>query len=73
MWSRIRSFLTILGIGLVTIAPLIAIAAYFLYAEVPDIWTWTGAAIIVGSALYIAHRERAHRPAPPTEPHRDTS
>ena len=30
---------------------------YFLFAEVPVIWTWIGAAIIVGSALYIARRE----------------
>jgi hypothetical protein len=24
---------------------------------VPDFWTWVGAGIIAGSALYIAHRE----------------
>jgi drug/metabolite transporter (DMT)-like permease len=37
--------------------PLIAIIAYILYMEIPDGWTWAGAAIIVGSAIYIAHRE----------------
>ncbi len=37
--------------------PLIAAAAYLLYTEIPDSWTWAGAAIIIGSALYIAHRE----------------
>ena len=30
---------------------------YVLFAEFPDIWTWLGAAIIVGSGLYIAYRE----------------
>ena len=37
--------------------PLVAAVAYFAFAEVPDIWTWIGAAIIVGSAIYIARRE----------------
>jgi len=27
------------------------------FGEQPDLWTWVGAAIIVGSATYIAHRE----------------
>ncbi len=30
---------------------------YFLFAEVPVIWTWIGAAVIIASALYIARRE----------------
>ena len=34
-----------------------AAIGYFAFAEVPDPWTWAGAAIIVGSAIYIAHRE----------------
>ena len=34
-----------------------AILGYFLFAEVPVIWTWIGAALIVASALYIARRE----------------
>ena len=29
----------------------------------PDQWTWIGAAIIMSSGLYIAHRERKQRPA----------
>jgi len=37
--------------------PFIAALAYLLYGEVADIWTWTGAAIIAGSAFYIARRE----------------
>ncbi|MBB4267400.1 EamA family transporter [Roseospira visakhapatnamensis] len=36
------------------------------FAEVPDTWTLVGAAIIIGSALYIMHREaQLGRPVPP--------
>ena len=34
-----------------------AFLGYFFFAEVPVIWTWIGAAIIVASAFYIARRE----------------
>jgi drug/metabolite transporter (DMT)-like permease len=34
-----------------------ALAGYFIFTEVPDIWTWIGAAIIVSATLYITHRE----------------
>ncbi|MGO1119359.1 DMT family transporter [Rhodovibrionaceae bacterium A322] len=37
--------------------PFIALMAYLFYGELPDLWTWVGAAIIAGSALYIAQRE----------------
>lgn len=30
---------------------------YVLYRQLPDGWTWLGAAVIVGAGLYIAHRE----------------
>ncbi|MFO0996289.1 MAG: DMT family transporter [Alphaproteobacteria bacterium] len=30
---------------------------FFVFGEVPDLWTFVGAAIIVAAALYIAHRE----------------
>jgi drug/metabolite transporter (DMT)-like permease len=29
-----------------------------IFGEVPDVWTITGAAFIVASGLYTAHRER---------------
>jgi drug/metabolite transporter (DMT)-like permease len=32
-----------------------------IFGEVPDVWTVTGAAIIVASGLYTAHRERLRR------------
>lgn len=40
-----------------------AFFGYFLFAEVPVIWTWIGAVIIVASALYIARREAFARPS----------
>ncbi len=45
--------------------PMMACAGYVLYAETPDLWTWIGAAVILGSSVYMAHREsRAHRRRP---------
>ena len=37
--------------------PFVAIIAWFAFGELPDIWTWVGAAVIVGASTYIAHRE----------------
>jgi len=37
--------------------PFVALIGYFLFAERPDIWTWVGAAVIAGAAIYIARRE----------------
>ena len=34
------------------------IAGYVLFSEIPDVWTWIGAAIIVGSVSYAAHLDR---------------
>ena len=39
----------------------VSILGYLIFGEVPDIWTVTGAAFIVGSGLYTAHRERIRR------------
>ena len=38
---------------------LTAIMGYFMFGEVPSLWTWAGAAIIVASTLYILLREQA--------------
>ncbi|WP_076440948.1 DMT family transporter [Bosea sp. TND4EK4] len=35
-----------------------SIFGYLVFAAMPDIWTYVGAAIIAGSGLYTAHRER---------------
>jgi S-adenosylmethionine uptake transporter len=51
--------------------PFAALIAYLAFDESPDLWTWVGAAVIAGSAIYIARREanlaRARRksPSPP--------
>lgn len=34
-----------------------AAIGWLAFAEIPDLWTWIGAAIIAGAALYIARRE----------------
>jgi drug/metabolite transporter (DMT)-like permease len=34
------------------------ILGYVFFAEFPDLWTWIGAAVIIGSGLYIFYRER---------------
>lgn len=34
-----------------------SIIGYFAFSEIPDRWSYIGAAVIVGSAVYIAHRE----------------
>lgn len=39
-----------------------AALGFLLFAEVPDYWTWIGAAIIMASTLYIARREAAGAP-----------
>jgi drug/metabolite transporter (DMT)-like permease len=37
--------------------PFIAIFAWFVFGETTDLWTWIGAGIIAGSAIYIGRRE----------------
>ncbi len=37
--------------------PFVAGLAFLVFGQVPDLWTWGGAAIIAGSAIYIARRE----------------
>jgi drug/metabolite transporter (DMT)-like permease len=39
----------------------VSILGFLVFGEVPDIWTVTGAAFIVASGLYTAHRERVRR------------
>ena len=37
---------------------------YLLFGDLPDAYTWTGAALIVGSGLFIGWRETRERPTP---------
>jgi drug/metabolite transporter (DMT)-like permease len=39
----------------------VSILGFLIFGEVPDAWTVTGAAFIVASGLYTAHRERIRR------------
>jgi drug/metabolite transporter (DMT)-like permease len=47
------------------------IFGFIIFGEIPDLWTIAGAAVIIGSGLYTAHRERLRRAqAPvPAEPY----
>src|SRR5579863_4849445 len=36
----------------------VSVLGFFVFGEVPDVWTTTGAIVIVASGLYTAHRER---------------
>ncbi len=40
--------------------PFIAVPAYFVFGEVPDLWTWIGAAVIFGSNIAITRAELRH-------------
>ena len=44
--------------------PLAALLGIALFAEVPDVWTVTGMAIIALSSAYIARREAMGEPPP---------
>jgi drug/metabolite transporter (DMT)-like permease len=49
----------------------VSILGFVVFGEVPDVWTVTGAAFVVASGLYTAHRERVRRSqllAIPAEP-----
>ena len=39
----------------------VTLLGFFMFGEVPDAWTFAGAAIIISSGLYTAHRERMRR------------
>jgi len=47
----------------------VTVIGLVVFAEMPDLWTFVGAAFIIGSGLYTAHRERLRRLRPiPAEP-----
>ena len=39
----------------------VSLLGYFVFGEIPDVWTVVGAGFIVASGLYTAHRERVRR------------
>lgn len=57
--------------------PVIAVLAFLIFDQVPDIWTWAGGAVIFASSVYISRREaqvaaregkQAPSPAAPIDP-----
>jgi drug/metabolite transporter (DMT)-like permease len=44
--------------------PFAAAIGYFAFGEVPGLWTWVGAAIIIASAVYISRREMRRKKDP---------
>ena len=40
----------------------VVVLGYVVFGDVPDGWTLVGAMIVIGSGLYILHRERISRP-----------
>lgn len=42
--------------------PFAALVGYLAFSEIPDIWTWTGAAVIFASSIYISWRESRLKP-----------
>lgn len=48
--------------------PFVAGVGYIAYSEVPDIWTWIGSVVIIGSGIYIAKREAKKTKAVATPP-----
>jgi drug/metabolite transporter (DMT)-like permease len=49
--------------------PFVAAVGFVLFGEMPDVWTWVGAAVIAGAAIYIAQREaRVARERPTLRP-----
>jgi len=48
-----------------------ALIGFFVFSEIPGLWTWIGAAIIVSASTYIAHREsRLNKPGASHSPPR---
>ncbi len=45
-----------------------SLIGFAMFGEVPDVWTWVGAGIIVAATVYIAHREARTYPRPPPPP-----
>lgn len=66
-WSMIKAY----GVGDASaIAPMeygrlvfAAVAGFLVFAEIPTVYTWTGAALIIGSTLYTLRRNAIRRPA----------
>jgi len=48
----------------------VTVLGFGVFGEIPDVWTFVGAAVIIGSGIYTAHRERQRRKQTlPAEPY----
>ena len=47
--------------------PFVALFGFILFDQIPELYTVLGAAIIIGSAFYIASRETRARPGVPLD------
>lgn len=49
----------------------VSVLGFAVFGEIPDVWTFTGAAVIIASGIYTAHRERLRHiaAAQPAEPY----
>jgi drug/metabolite transporter (DMT)-like permease len=60
-WGLSRAFVlaeaSLVSPALFARIPLVALIGFAFFAEVPDIWTWIGAAVIFGATYYSAHRD----------------
>ena len=60
-WALSRSFVlaeaSLVSPILFIRLPIVSIIGYIFFAQVPDPWTWVGALVIFGAALYMARRE----------------
>ncbi|BBK43387.1 hypothetical protein STVA_34070 [Allostella vacuolata] len=57
MWGP-ASVISPFNYGQIAVATLLG---YLIFGNLPDVWTWVGVAIIIGSGLYIAYRETRRR------------
>ncbi len=44
--------------------PMTALLGFLVFQEIPDVFTWIGAAIVIAATAYITWRERRLHPAP---------
>jgi drug/metabolite transporter (DMT)-like permease len=45
-----------------------SLIGFLMFGEVPDVWTWVGASIIITATVYIAHRDARPYGPPPLPP-----
>jgi drug/metabolite transporter (DMT)-like permease len=62
-WAPASTIAPFLYLQLITVS----VFGYFVFGDVPDFWTACGSAIIIGSGIYLLHRERVTQRAAVTQ------